>query len=87
MDAPAGKIRCIFFSEFDIKLGPTLVCLVRSLVLTLLRCHVQSEKVASAYITLMCPQHPAGFIAKEDFNEIDNYVIPKPELCHRLISL
>ena len=85
-----GPIRCIFFSEFHATLGPQLVYQVRSHLPPPLRPFsvIPNHTLSNADPVACCsPQDPPEFVSQDLFTLIEKYIITKPELCGRPVSL
>ncbi len=67
-----NDIRCIVFSEFEVKLGPQIAFQVSSMVY---------------FSGIMTAKVPEGYISKDEFTAVKKFLIPKPELCDRLIVM
>lgn len=71
-----GPIRCIFLSEFHPTAGSKINCQVKS--------KFRSDFIINFSITFKAPE---GYVAKEIFDAINVYIIPKPQLQRCILTV
>lgn len=75
-----STIKCVMLSELDHNLGPIIITQVYA------RPQLFFSLQFGPTEELTC-KTPEGYLCKDDFTAIKNYLIPKPELFDRLITL
>ena len=83
-----SRIECIFFSEFHPTLGPKItyqVCTVHTILKHYKHVHCAQSAISSNDLILL--QVPEDYISRELFDTVQVYIITKPELQNKLITV